>query len=681
VTRRSPAIAISCAFLIGLSENPLWADWKDEIGFTRLQALAGASLPTAPSSGLTQVEASTTEAPVYTFLPDSSNPALSGKTIINKSFALGSGISGHATHVATNFYGNGSLLPGSVTVDAYLADDWLDTGFLNFGNSIAPLTETRAVQNHSWVGLADTPDADALEMNQRLDYAIDRDGFVCVVGENNGSTNPLPDLLGQSYHTISVGRDDGNHSAGFTTLDGAGRIKPEIVAPSASPESATSWTTPMVAGAAGMLHAKLSAAPISLPVEDRPRVVKALLLASATKNTVPGWDNTTTRPLDDRYGSGELNIHHAWLAMSAGRATASNSTSYGIRGWAAESASLSSTKTYFFTIPAGPVPTPFCATLTWHRVIEDGLPALIAWGNLTTSMADLNLRLHQASGFTVGSQISESASTVDNVEMIYQPALAPGNYALVVQTASTISTPFALAWHSLPAVTVAATQPTAREIDGQVATVTITRTGDTTLPMQVPLTIGGTAISGTHYLALPSTVTIPAGQSSLALQVTPVSDSFAQGTRTVTVAVSADFALVRDAGQTALLTIEDKPFDAWRFANFTGPELANLAISGETADPDGDQLSNLIEYGLGLPPKSPGVSTVILIQPADHLTLSAAKNLNATDINWSAEVSANLTSWNPAVIITNNASNFTARDSILITDAERRFIRLKITRP
>jgi hypothetical protein len=682
LNRRSPAIVFLFVVLSGLAENRAHAGWKDEIGFTRLKALASPSLPTASLQGLTQVEASRTDPPVYTFVPDSLDPDLTGNVIINQSASTGSGISSHATHVAENFYGNGSLMPGIDTVDLYEVNNWLGSGFLNRGTGSQPKPETRAVQNHSWVGSLGS--ASDIEVNRRLDFAIDRDGFVCVVGlHNEAAKNPLPNLLCQTYNAISVGRDDGNHSLGPTTLDegggvGLGRVKPDIVAPSASPENATSWTTPMVASAAGLLHAKLSAAPISLPIEDRPRVVKALLLASATKNTVPGWDNTSIRPLDERYGAGELNIHHAWLAMSAGRKNSGNTT-HGIRGWAAESVSTTN-RTYFFTVPASPVPTPFCAALTWHRVITDGIPNPNQWGNLGASLADLNLRLYQASGFTVGGQIAESASTVDNVELIYQPSLAPGSYALEVRNAS--GAPFALAWHSLPAVTVAATQPTAREIDGSQGLVTITRTGDTALPMQVPLIIGGSAIPGTHYQALPTTVTIPAGQSSLALQVTPVSDSLEQGNRTVTVALADDFALVRDAAESAVVTIQDKPsFDDWRIVNFTAPELALPAISGETADPDGDHLANLIEYALGLHPKTPDVSPVNLLEPANHLTLATAKYPDASGITWGAEVSADLTSWTPADIVTNDSSTFTARDNILITGAERRFIRLKITRP
>jgi hypothetical protein len=665
--RRPSAISISCSVLLGLTGNSLHAGWKDEIGFTRLQALTGGSLPTSTANGLTQVEAYLTNTTNYS--PNTSNSLFSNQIINLRSGA--SGISGHATHVATNFYGSASLLPGSTTVDVYYVSDWAQSGFLNFGTNSTPRTETRAVQNHSWAGSFGSAAIDT-EINMRLDYAIDRDGFVCVVGEDN-LPNPTPNLLAQSYHTISVGRDDGQHTAGFTTLDGSGRIKPDIVAPSAYPEYATSWTTPMVSGAAGLLHAKLSSAPISLPIKDRPRVIKALLLASATKDTVPNWDNTSSRPLDERYGAGELNIHHAWLALSAGRKTSGNTT-HGIRGWAAETVGRNSTKNYFFTIPPGTPPTPFCTALTWHRSVSSG-----SW---TSSLVNLKLELYHASGTTIGSLITTSDSTVDNVELIYDSSLASGDYAIVVtKGAVNDSTPFALAWHSLPAVSVATTQPVAREIDGQQGSVTITRTGDTTLAMQVPLVIGGTAVSGTHYHALPATVTIPAGQSSLTLQITPVSDSLAQGNRSVTVAIAADFALVRDAAQQAVVTIQDKPFDAWRFANFTSPELENPAISGETADPEGDQLANLVEYALGLPPKSPNASPVTLVKPADHLTLSAPKNPSATDITWNAEVSQNLTSWDAAVIITNNSTNFTARDNVLITDAKKRFIRLKITRP
>ena len=664
---------------------PLSADWRDEIGYTRLQLLAGADLPAAPGQGFTQVEASITAGPAFTFMPDTSSALFAGKTFTNKSASSGTAASYHATHVATNFYGNTtSLIAGNCPVDVYYAGDWLGPKFLQLGSGSAPSTELRGVQNHSWViNVPDISDSQATEANRRLDYAINRDGFVCVVGSDNNASTILPQFLCQSYNTISVGRDDGGHSAGFTTLDftnvnDPGRIKPDIVAPSAAPEYATSWTTPMVSSAAGLLYAKLAAAPYSLTGADKPRVIKALLLATATK--IPAWANTSSRPLDLRYGAGILNLNHAYHALRAGRATASNTTLRNPRGWAAESVNGTSTKTYFFTLAPGAPSTPFSAALTWHRIVTDGMGGP-SWGNPTSTLANLNLRLYHANGFTLGSLVAESLSAVDNVELVYQSALPPGTYAMVVQNASAISTDYALAWHSLPSVTIAATTPAAREIDLQAGLVTISRTGDTTLPLFVPLTVSGTAVAGTHFQPLPASVTIPAGQASATLQVVPIADALAQGERSVIVAVAADFALVRDAAQPAVITIQDKPFDAWRFANFTGPELADPAISSGNADPDSDNLANLIEYALALDPMIPGLSTITTDQSSGYLTLAAPKNTAASDISWAAEVTGDLENWQPAVITTNTASAFAARDSVPTGTTDKRFIRLKITRP
>lgn len=658
--------------LILLVPTGAMAAWQDEIGFTRLKLIAGAELPTAPANGFSQIEALEGGS---NYAPDTASSLFSGKT-----FALESGASGassHATHVATNFYGTTSQQPGATSVDLYDAGSWLTSDFLNLNSNSLPLTEALDVQNHSWAGSFGSASLD-IEAGKRLDFAINRDGFVCVVGLENTAATPLPQLLCQAYNVISVGRDDGNHSRGPTTLEVAGRAKPDIVAPSSAPEYATSWTTPMVAGAAGLLYGKLENT-YAVAGADLPRVVKALLLASATKNTLPGWtNNLPASPLNPIYGAGELNIHHAYSTLRTGRATTSNSTLRKHRGWAAESVSNNSEKNYFFNIPAGAPGTPFCAAITWHRLSTKSNNSN-TWSN---SLTNLSLRLYNASGFTVGTQIAESNSALDNVELIYQASLPPGNYALVVDNPPLSSTTsYALAWHSLPAVTVAATVSTAKEIDGQAGQVTITRSGDTTLPLLVPLAVSGTAVSGTHFQPLPASVTIPAGQVSSTVTVTPIADSLAQGSRTVIVAVAADFTLVRDAAQIAVVTIQDKPFDAWRFANFITTELSNPSISGDNADPDGDTLANLIEYALGLTPKTPSIAPVAMVDLDGYLALTAAKNTAATDITWAAQVAGDFSAWQSAVITTNTANTFTARDVQLMNAVDKRFIRLKISRP
>ncbi len=657
-------------FTLGLAGCPAGAAWQDEIGYTRLKFLAAGDLPSSPPSGVTQVEASEGS----NYAPDTSSSSFTGKTFAIKSGS--SGISSHAQHVGLNFYGNTSLLPGSFAVDCYGVSSWAQTGFLNYGTTSAPLVETRSVQNHSWVGSLGSGAVDT-EISRRLDFAINRDGFVCAVGSDNNGSTVLPNLLSQTYNTIVVGRDDGGHSAGVTTLDTSGRMKPDIVAPSAAPEYATSWTTPMVASTAGLLAEKLAASPYSLTGADKPRVTKALLMAGATKDTVPGWDHSGSSPLDSVYGAGELNAWHAYTTLRAGRATASGSVQYGAKAWAAESVNGNSTKTYFLHVPDNS--TPFCAALTWHRTVSDNSPGP-SWGNLSSSLANLNLRLYQASGFITGSLIAESISGVDNVELIHHAALPPGDYALEVQNTSASTTDFGLAWTSPPVVTIAATAPTARESDLQAGVFTVNRTGDTTLPLLVSISTSGTAASGTHFVALPATTTIPAGQSSVSIQVAPIADDLAQGDRTVHVSVNADFTYVI-GGTSAEVTIEDKPFDAWRFANFTSIELADPSISAAAADPDGDQLSNLLEYGLNSPPKTAGTAAVTVSEIDGYQSISAVKNPEAADLVWSAEVSPDAQAWIPAVTLTDNAGSFEARDSVPKNSAYRRFIRLKVEKP
>lgn len=663
------------AALAGIILSPtVLAGWKDDVGFTRLQSIVGTDLPTSVSAGLSQVEAFATSTSNY--MPDINQAMFSGVSFNEKSGASPSP-SAHATTVASYYYSTLSLLPdtASTAVDVYEANHWLGAGFLQRGSSLEPTVELRAIQNHSWIGSFgdDAVDTDVL---RRLDYAIDRDGFVCVVGENNGSSTTLPKLLGHGYHVIAVGRNDGAHSHGLTTIDGVGRIRPDLVAPG----TATSYSTPVVASAAGVLYEKLQASPYSLSGADLPRTIKALLMASARKDTVPNWDNTSARPLDDVYGAGELNIHHAYMVMHAGRKTA-GAVQHGQRGWAAESITSSATKSYFVTIPAGAPSTPFCAALVWHRAITDTTPSPNAWGNPASSMADLNLSLYSATGTTRGSLITQSSSTVDNVEMVFQATLAPGDYEIVVSSSSSTATPYALAWHSLPMVTISATTAEARELDGQDGILTLTRSGDLTYPLYVPITVTGDAIAGTHYQTLPSSLSIPAGQSSATLAVAPIADAIAQGDRLVTISIAADFALVSDAASPATITIKDKPGDDWKFTSFTEAELADPAISGDNADPDGDAIPNLLEYALNLNPKTSNASPIAPGEDSGYLALSVAKNPQALDLTWTAEASSDLSTWTSATIISNTQSTFAARDTVLKNVAAKRMMRIKVTKP
>ena len=89
-------------------------------------------------------------------------------------------------------------------------------------------------------------------------------------------------------------------------------------------------------------------------------------------------------------------------------------------------------------------------------------------------------------------------------------------------------------------------------------------------------------------------------------------------------------------------------------------------ISGENADPDRDQLPNLLEYALDLAPKIPSIAPVAMLDLDGYLAISVAKNTAATDVEWGAQVADDFSNWQPDVITTDTETTFTSRDNILM---------------
>ncbi|MGB7219547.1 MAG: Calx-beta domain-containing protein, partial [Vicinamibacterales bacterium] len=109
-------------------------------------------------------------------------------------------------------------------------------------------------------------------------------------------------------------------------------------------------------------------------------------------------------------------------------------------------------------------------------------------------------------------------------------------------------------------VTVVATDPNASEVGADTGTFTISRTGDTALALQVSYTLSGTATRGPDYNAVLGPITIPAGQASTTVTVTPILDALgAEGAETVvlTATAAANYSLGTPASAT--VTITDSP--------------------------------------------------------------------------------------------------------------------------
>jgi hypothetical protein len=87
-------------------------------------------------------------------------------------------------------------------------------------------------------------------------------------------------------------------------------------------------------------------------------------------------------------------------------------------------------------------------------------------------------------------------------------------------------------------------------------------------------------------------------------------------------------------------------FDAWRVGKFSPAELADTNISGASANPDGDPFPNLLEYAMGLDPKtSDPASRVSVTLSNGAFVLSFPHYKPAADALMALERSSDLVNW------------------------------------
>jgi hypothetical protein len=147
---------------------------------------------------------------------------------------------------------------------------------------------------------------------------------------------------------------------------------------------------------------------------------------------------------------------------------------------------------------------------------------------------------------------------------------------------------------SLPQVSVLPTDPYAFESPADNGTFTFRRTGSTAAPLNLTVAWSGSATSGSDYTALPATVIIPAGQSSVAVNVVPLNDSSIEPLEDIIATIGSSSAYVRDSTATTAtvsMSDDDSPVvtvaavDA--NASEAGPDSGIFLItrSGSTAAP------------------------------------------------------------------------------------------------
>ena len=404
-------------------EKVVAQDWE-KVGLGRLRTLMGSQLETGQGVSVSLVEADIDGGPGRSFLPDPGNSQFQGKSLINGSGSP-EGISTHATQVGSVFFGRtASATPGIITATTFEAEDFV---FYRSGynDSINPLANPFAVQNHSYVG-SGLSTAVASELLARHDFMVRRDRQTAVVGVNNGSGSNLPQLMVQGYNSISVGLSSGQHSSGLTTLPVAGRTKPDMVAPA----GATSLAAPMVASSAALLHAKAIA--MSADSAFHPEVIKSVLMAGANHDPFPSWSQTTARPLDAVFGAGQLDIYNSYHILQSGSHEGSLTEpvqSAPSRGWSYGEIVSAGQERYWDLQVTSQMPNAK-ATISLNWLARYESPT----GDFANSLSISNMRLslyRSTNGF-LGSRIAQSDSAVDNVEHLFLENLETGRYTIGV---------------------------------------------------------------------------------------------------------------------------------------------------------------------------------------------------------------------------------------------------------
>lgn len=409
--------------------------WIAGTGLDAARRRLGPQMPTGRG-----VELGHVEGPSTGYAPDTKNPRFRGVRFVLHD--QDSPPSGHATATAQVIYGKRGGAPGVQTVHVFPVQPWITDAYLRSGtpHPTDPTVNAR-VFTHSWIA---PPNPGSALVLRRVDHVVDQRDVLIVAGVNNGRNKPVPGLLAPSYNGIAVGLANGNSSGGYTTIERAGRCKPDIVAP----HSVTSYSTPLVAAMAARLIEFADRTPT--PDDRRTEVLKAALLAGAFKGN--RWNPEPGKPLDQRLGAGVVDIDRSLLILEGGP-TPPGATD---KRYGYHFGGIGGGQTQHFLFRADQPLGECSIILTWHRHVFGPRLAQAA-------LANLDLRLSRRDADGNWSPVAQSVSEIDNVEHVFKRSLPPGVYRIEVSRRGDgllAGWEYALAWRlEAPALRDTSTPP------------------------------------------------------------------------------------------------------------------------------------------------------------------------------------------------------------------------------
>jgi hypothetical protein len=230
---------------------------------------------------------------------------------------------------------------------------------------------------------------------------------------------------------------------------------------------------------------------------------------------------------------------------------------------------------------------------------------------------------------------------------------------------------------------------TARDAANNAGTATFTVTvRDTTAPVVTPpanVTVAATSPSGAF-------ATYPAATATDAVGVTTISYSQASGTTfpvgTTTVTVTARDAANNAGTATFTVTVTPlAPIDAWRYQCFG--TISNSGNAADDADPDGDGIKNLLEFGTNTNPMIPNALATQVVRNGNIVELTYTRSKGAVssgvifDVEWNEQLS--MPSWSTAgvteMILSEDASVQHVKAMVPVGTMGLRFVRLRVHKP
>lgn len=232
-----------------------------------------------------------------------------------------------------------------------------------------------------------------------------------------------------------------------------------------------------------------------------------------------------------------------------------------------------------------------------------------------------------------------------------------------------------------PVLNIVATDANAAESASDTALLTVTRDGLITGVLTVSYSLSGTATNGVDYQLLSGSLTIPAGQSSANILVTPIDDNVYEGSETVIVNLSgtADYSLGVSSSASVVIADNDKPNISIVATDATAAEpgldtgvftinrdgilseglTVNYLVAGTAANgADYQLLSGSVNIPVGQ------ASVTVVVTPVDDSTPEGSETVVLTltpssNYNLSAPTSATVT------IVDNDGPSITASPTIL----------------